>query len=264
MSKLLRQVRWHRLESTPSTQTLCKDLLKDASAAEDLIVMTNRQTAGLTQDKKSRWVHFDRSVAMTLGLALNLRDSSSWQVAPLLQLVGPLALVQLLKDEAGLRGGDPKIKWPNDVHFRGRKVCGTLTELVPKHDGFKYDRVLVGMGINIASDTLEDTNEEFSFLPASVKQEEMALGVYKRIVRYLDLYEHKDAQIIFQEITTDVERNLLWVGERVQLFNKGELEERKVVHEGILLGINEAAGVNIKTDKGMIQVKVPMTMRPLR
>ena len=53
----------------------------------------------------------------------------------------------------GRLGGDPRLKWPNDVLLRGRKVAGVLCELrrLP-HGG---DAVVIGVGVNVRQ-RLED------------------------------------------------------------------------------------------------------------
>lgn len=41
------------------------------------------------------------------------------------------------------------IKWPNDVHVDGRKVCGILSELVPQSATSPGVAVVVGAGLNV-------------------------------------------------------------------------------------------------------------------
>ena len=43
---------------------------------------------------------------------------------------------------------EPQIKWVNDVYFRGKKVCGILTEAVSDFESGQIDTVVVGIGIN--------------------------------------------------------------------------------------------------------------------
>lgn len=44
-------------------------------------------------------------------------------------------------------GLNTQIKWPNDVLFNGKKLCGILSEAVFKNS--KIDRMVVGIGLNV-------------------------------------------------------------------------------------------------------------------
>ena len=73
--------------------------------------------------------------------------AGSWIVAEgakinpgLIQLSGGLAVLNSIKDSR------LKLKWPNDIHFEGRKICGILVE--GKSIG-KETKVIMGIGINL-------------------------------------------------------------------------------------------------------------------
>jgi BirA family biotin operon repressor/biotin-[acetyl-CoA-carboxylase] ligase len=40
-----------------------------------------------------------------------------------------------------------EIKWPNDIFYSGRKLCGILTEIVSS--GSDAEKVIVGIGLNV-------------------------------------------------------------------------------------------------------------------
>jgi len=46
-------------------------------------------------------------------------------------------------------GADLKIKWPNDLHFEGRKFAGMLTEAKLDADGIRH--IISGLGLNVNS-----------------------------------------------------------------------------------------------------------------
>ena len=46
-------------------------------------------------------------------------------------------------------GVSPKIKWPNDVFVRGRKICGILIENT--FSGARIDNSVVGIGLNVCN-----------------------------------------------------------------------------------------------------------------
>jgi len=44
-------------------------------------------------------------------------------------------------------GVETKIKWPNDIYYKGKKMCGILTESMIYGDGIVYS--VTGIGINV-------------------------------------------------------------------------------------------------------------------
>lgn len=46
-----------------------------------------------------------------------------------------------------------EIKWPNDLVYKDKKVCGILTEIIS--DGNKIEKVIVGIGVNVNNKTPE-------------------------------------------------------------------------------------------------------------
>ena len=207
-------------------------------------------------------MHFDKNVAMSLGVSLHVASKEMWQMAPMIQMIGPLSLLQYLKEETQAGGGELGLKWPNDVYYNGRKAAGTLTELVSKYSESSHDRVIFGMGINIANseDQVEKLGQQYdiSFLPASIQREKLAQGVYSRVISKLKLFQQKSPEYLYDSLSDEIAPCLLWVGKKVQLFPKGESKNVKPVVEGILYGVNKSAGVDLKAGKKMVQINEPM------
>lgn len=57
------------------------------------------------------------------------------------------AAVSVARTAERFTGARPGIKWPNDVQFRGRKVCGILTEMSAELDRVNF--VVLGIGVNV-------------------------------------------------------------------------------------------------------------------
>ena len=64
-----------------------------------------------------------------------------------LSLVVGLAIVKVLEKECLVEGF--KIKWPNDIYFKGKKLAGILLE---NQIQSKNQSVIIGVGINYALD----------------------------------------------------------------------------------------------------------------
>jgi BirA family biotin operon repressor/biotin-[acetyl-CoA-carboxylase] ligase len=84
-------------------------------------------------------------------IALSLRFQLPCDVSQLsgLSLVAGLSVLKALKkwhvDE------DIQIKWPNDILWRGKKLCGILIELHPTSKG--DIQTIIGIGLNVNEDT---------------------------------------------------------------------------------------------------------------
>lgn len=108
-------------------------VLADRGAAEGLVVVADRQTAGRGR--------LGRSWASPPGAGIYasavLRPSAA--VARLLTIAAGVAVAEGVAAATGLT---THVKWPNDVHVAGRKLAGILAEGALNH-------VVLGIGINV-------------------------------------------------------------------------------------------------------------------
>ena len=72
-----------------------------------------------------------------------LRPSVSLQDAGLLSLCAALAMTDAVRDS----GLQVSVKWPNDIVFGGRKLCGILSACDGSADGLRF--AVVGSGLNL-------------------------------------------------------------------------------------------------------------------
>jgi BirA family biotin operon repressor/biotin-[acetyl-CoA-carboxylase] ligase len=120
------------------------DMARDAAAhgaADGTLALADEQTAGRGRLGRG-WV---TPPALNLTSTLLIRPSAAAlrQVA----MITPLAIARAVESaDSSLR---PDIKWPNDIHLRGKKLAGVLIEIV---EGDAPAAVLVGAGININLD----------------------------------------------------------------------------------------------------------------
>ncbi|KGP63622.1 biotin synthase [Legionella norrlandica] len=66
-----------------------------------------------------------------------------------LSLISSLAIVAFLKTLNHTK--DIKVKWPNDIIWEHKKLCGSLIEIVAESNG--SSQVIIGIGLNVNSDT---------------------------------------------------------------------------------------------------------------
>ncbi len=132
----------HVFDSLDSTNRY----LKDYPRSEQLeICCAEQQTQG--RGRFNRYWHSPYGE--------NIYCSGRWGLhVELAQLAG-LSLVTSLAIVAVLKAFDVseniQIKWPNDILWHGRKLCGSLIEILPGHCDFMH--VIIGVGLNVNSDT---------------------------------------------------------------------------------------------------------------
>jgi BirA family biotin operon repressor/biotin-[acetyl-CoA-carboxylase] ligase len=119
-----------------------KELVKKG-AAEGTVVIAGTQTTGRGRIGRT-WLSPEGSLAMSVILKPALKN------LPQLVMIASLAVVSAIKQVAGL---ETRIKWPNDVMIKGKKVCGILIENEVK--GGRVNFAIIGIGINVNFNPLD-------------------------------------------------------------------------------------------------------------
>lgn len=123
------------LEETDSTNAYLKRNAERFSDGD--AVIAKRQTSGRGRLGRS-FLSQEGGIYMSLFLK---PDSEK------LENITPLCAVATAKAIESVTGQETKIKWVNDIFFKGKKVCGILTEAYTENGKVKY--VIVGIGIDV-------------------------------------------------------------------------------------------------------------------
>jgi BirA family biotin operon repressor/biotin-[acetyl-CoA-carboxylase] ligase len=130
---------------------LARQLPADAMPA---LVAAREQTAGRGRGRKAWW---SADGALTFSLLIDPRSTgvlpANW---PQLSLATAVAVCDALspnlefnpQSQIRIPQSNLGIKWPNDVHIDGRKLCGILIES-PGGAAPAKDRLIIGIGINV-------------------------------------------------------------------------------------------------------------------
>ena len=131
-----------------------------AGAPEGLCVVARGQTRGRGRLERS-W-HSPKDAGLYVSVVLRPKfDLARW---PLISLATALAVAEAIEKTRDLR---VDIKWPNDILFNERKLCGILAETVETETG---PAAIVGIGINL-------TEQSFPPELATATSIESATGV---------------------------------------------------------------------------------------
>lgn len=202
-------------ESTGSTNT---DLMQADKVADGTVLLADEQVAGKGRLGR-QWV--SPAGSQLIFSALILPDS--------LEHLGTLPLAAGLAVTDSVEGS--VLKWPNDVHIDGKKLCGILAEAGPVGEAFKSApktevskaevnkaeinkaevapktqaanppsaRVVVGMGVNVTLTREELPIEAATSLALEgldTDRTELAITVLKNLRRRITQWEQQDPQLM--------------------------------------------------------------------
>ncbi len=165
-------------DTLDSSNNYGKELAKQQPVHGTLIV-TDTQTAG--KGRRGRvWQSPKRS---NIYMSLCLEPKLQAEYAAGLTLVMALAVAEAVREVTGC---EPKIKWPNDIVLNGKKICGILTEMVLKEEGYA---VIIGVGINVNTDSFpEEIKNTATSLKLETGKELSREPLIAAVMKYFELF----------------------------------------------------------------------------
>jgi BirA family biotin operon repressor/biotin-[acetyl-CoA-carboxylase] ligase len=132
-----------RVEESESTNTL---VLSDESyiGRHGLVIVAQRQTAGRGRMGRT-WFSLPGEQLFSSTV---VHPTASPADVPAVALIAGLAVARAVAETFQL---DARLKWPNDVLIRSRKVAGILVEAKPGAHG--QQRLVLGIGVNCQGST---------------------------------------------------------------------------------------------------------------
>lgn len=152
--------RMHHFTTIGSTNQEAKRLAAEG-APEGTVVVAEAQSSGRGRLSREWFSPSQGGIWFSTILRPGLHPTQ----APRFTFLGAVAVAQAIRE---LTGVGVEIKWPNDIHFEGRKLVGILTELNAEMDAINY--IVMGIGINVNVD-MEDFPVELRHIASSLKRE---------------------------------------------------------------------------------------------
>jgi BirA family biotin operon repressor/biotin-[acetyl-CoA-carboxylase] ligase len=146
----------HHFFEIASTNDLAKEIAS-IGAQEGTTIIAETQTQGRGRLGRE-WV----SPAGGLWFSIILRPKLNVKDIPKLTLITSLAVAKTISQLLNLK---TKVKWPNDVLIKTKKVCGILTEANTREKTINF--VVIGIGIN--------ANIELHSLPPQIRENATSL-----------------------------------------------------------------------------------------
>lgn len=132
-----RNISFH--EELDSTNQYAKTLVRRGKAVNGTVVLSEEQSRG-----KGRLGREWSSPKNGMWFTIILKPDLSLMQIPSVTLVVSEAVLRVLKKYGG---PEVKIKWPNDILYRGRKLAGILCELEAEQDLVRT--LYIGIGVNV-------------------------------------------------------------------------------------------------------------------
>lgn len=227
----------HLLSEVASTNTLAMEMAANGTP-EGTVVIAETQTGGKGRRGRT-WI----SPKGNLYLSVVLRPNIPMHMAPLITLMGAVAVASAIRKTCGLEAG---IKWPNDILIFGKKVSGLLTEMSAEQDRIRY--IVLGIGV--------DVNMEMGELPPEVRSLATTLAeeagakinrtsLLQQLLRDLESW-YKKFLTNDGDVLEEWKKLNLTIGNRVVVSGAGESLK------GLAQGVDNEGRLIVRCDDGTI------------
>lgn len=228
----------HFFPTVESTQGIAHTLAKEGSP-EGTVVIADQQSQG--KGRLGRVWHSPSGSGIWMSILL--RPRLELHRCPQLTLLAAVASVEAIREETGL---PVMIKWPNDILYDGKKICGILTELSAEADCINY--IIMGIGMNVNTPSFP---EELQGIATSIAIEQnhnvTRVPLIRRVLEKLEEYYLLYLESGFGPIKSKWESYALSIGKRVTI---------RRIHDtmnGLALGIDDQGVLLVQNEKGQVE-----------
>ena len=109
------------------------------------VIVSEEQSAGRGRFGRSFYSPAQKGVYMSV----LLKTGDSLQNATMITIKTAVAVRRAI---AKLYDIEVAIKWVNDLYYRGKKVCGILSEAISDFESGMIEAIIIGIGINVSTD----------------------------------------------------------------------------------------------------------------
>ncbi len=232
-----RKISLHSCVMTSSTNDLVQEVCKKHSNKKLHFCLAEYQTTGRGRRGRRWFTPFGSNIC--LSLMWQLGDGTASLEG--LSLAAGLAVLKAL-ESCGIKGLE--LKWPNDVLWQGKKVCGVLLEA---HGDPTGDcNVVIGVGVNVrlSDEQLASIGQPavdlYRIYGGRVSRNQVASELINTICHMLEGYREGGFPL-FREQWSHYDA---FLGQMVSLDASGQQVT------GRSLGVNEQGGLLLETESG--------------
>lgn len=184
-----------------STNTYC---LENAKNLEDrTVVIANHQTQGKGRFGRSWYSENSKDITMSILLKPNIHIDEVVKYT----MSASIAVLEALRN---LDIDNLFIKWPNDIMYNDRKLCGILVETILEYTTGLVETIVIGIGLNVNSSPsriIPTSTSVYEILGFEVKR-------YSLIGMILSNFD-SILQMTYNSIFTEWKKNIGYIGKRI-------------------------------------------------
>jgi len=217
-------------DSIDSTNMYAKKIAAEG-VCEGTLILADEQTHG--KGRLGRQWHSEKNSGIWMSIVL--RPEIRPENAAKITQIAAAAMAEAIRKIAEIEVG---IKWPNDIVYKGKKVCGILTEMSAELGAVNY--VVVGVGVNVNTEGFSDEIKEIA---TSLKH--ITGKVYSRkdiVIEFINRFEKLYGDFVQTgqlTKTIDICKALSVVlGEEIEIISRNSKEYGKAIdldHNGHLI-----------------------------
>ena len=223
----------YNFRSLTSTQDKARELAKKGIGTA--IIIAGVQTKG--RGRFGRKWHSGKN-GLWMSFLLKPDDTQH------LQYLTFAAAISVAKSIEKIAEINTSIKWPNDVHYKGKKLCGILTENVFG----KENHVIVGIGLNVNNDKFPPDIRNIATSIKIINNKKTSINdLSKSIIdEFLKIYENQYNKNKLYAIMKEWKKYCDTIGKKISVIMKnGTLR-------GKAMGVDENCSLLLRLDNGKI------------
>jgi BirA family transcriptional regulator, biotin operon repressor / biotin---[acetyl-CoA-carboxylase] ligase len=220
------------LPSCHSTNAIAAEMLSEGKISNGSLIITSAQTAG----KGQRGNSWEAQPGENLTFSVLVKPGIQVKQQFCLNIISSLAVHHVLTKYLGNK---VKVKWPNDIYFEDRKICGILIQNFIK--GAEIENSIIGIGLNVNQARFEEPK---AISMSMITGQRFSLqSVLDDLLEQIEFYLFRLHQNYVKELKNQYLSELYW-------FREQHLFKSEKLFEGTIIGIDDSGFLHLKTDEG--------------
>ena len=206
----------YHFKSLTSTQDKAKEFSKNGIS--NIVIIADIQTKGRGRLKR-KWYSSKSGLFMSI-----LLKPKNIQRIQYLTFIASISVVKAIEKICELK---TNIKWPNDIHYKKKKLCGILTEGIFGKENY----VVVGIGLNVNQTKFPVEIEDSSSSVRIIKRRIFDTKRINKIIldEFFNLYLNYYNQNKFDDISKIWKKYCDTFGKKVTIATRAERIDGKAI-----------------------------------
>lgn len=230
----------YKLSAISSTNDYLKEFVSETTLENYTVITTNFQFQGKGQFDNI-W-HSKKDKNLLFSVLVKINDFKVMQQT-YLNFAVSLAIYRALKSVLN----DVKIKWPNDIMSRQKKICGILIENIVKNG--KIEHSIVGIGLNVNQVDFPTYLKNVTSIKLDTKKETNCDLLLKKIVLSIKEQIKKIENKQFDTLQNDYKSVLYKMNEPTMFKDKNG-----AIFIGKIINVSKQGKLEIELDDETIRV----------